>query len=111
MEPTKIIAVFLNWLQYNPVIFLPKSWKNLPQLDESLADFAEDELFPVAHTLSKWCAKNGLGEQLRQTAEHTEIDQLLEVDLTGATEIENLLPALRQSIIECYEAIQKDVEQ
>jgi hypothetical protein len=111
MEPTQLIAVFLHWLQYNPVIFLPKSWENLPQLDESLADFAEDELFPVAHTLSKWCAKNGLGEQLRQTAEHAEIDELLEVDLTGASEIENLVPALRQSIIECYEAIQKDVEQ
>jgi hypothetical protein len=65
MEPEKVIAIFLQWLHENPSIFTPTAWKRLPQLEEEIAESADDELFPIAFTISKWCGKNGLGEQLR----------------------------------------------
>ncbi len=111
MEPAKIIAVFLKWLQYNPAIFLPKAWKNLPQLDLNLADSADDELFPVAHTISKWCAQNALGEKLKEAAANyksPDIDAPPEFDITDTGVIENLVPVLRQSIQEAYEALLRE---
>ena len=67
MEPEKVIAIFLKWLHENPSIFTPTAWKRLPQLEEEIAQSADDELFPIAFTISKWCGKNGLGEQLRES--------------------------------------------
>ena len=48
MEPEKVIAIFLKWLHENPSIFTPTAWKRLPQLEEEIAESADDELFPIA---------------------------------------------------------------
>ena len=97
MEPTKVIAVFLNWLQDNPDVFQPKAWQNLPQLEENIADCDDDELFPIAHAISKWCAKHQLADKLKQDA----------LCLDEEAPMKNHLQVLRQSIIERYNALLK----
>jgi hypothetical protein len=113
MEPAKIIAVFLKWLQDNPAMFLPNAWKNLPQLDLNLTDFTNDPLFSTALNITKWCAQNGLGEKLRQTVARgrMDIEDLPEFDTSDTGVIENIVPALRSSIQKAYETLQKEAEQ
>lgn len=98
MEPSKIIAVFIKWLQTNPDVFLPEAWQELPDLDENLADCDDEELFPIAHTLSKWCAKHQLGDKLKQAA--------LQID-AGDSPARNQLQLLQQSIQNRYNAFLK----
>ncbi|WP_017718561.1 hypothetical protein [Kamptonema formosum] len=113
MEPAITIAVFLKWLQDNPAIFLPNAWKNLPQLESNLTDFANDPLFSTAQSITKWCAQNGLGEKLRHTVARgrTDIEDLPEFDTSDTGVIENIVPTLRSSIQEAYETLQKEAEQ
>lgn len=95
MEPKRIIIVFIKWLQTNPDIFLPEAWQELPDLNENLAFCDDDELFPIAHTLSKWCAKHQLGEKLKQAA--------LQVDVSESP-AKNYLQLLQQNIQKRYHA-------
>lgn len=95
MEPSKIIAVFIKWLQTSPDVFLPEAWQELPDLEENLEDCDDEELFPIAHTLSKWCAKHQLGERLKQAALHID---------AGDSISKNHLQLLQQSIQNRYNA-------
>ena len=68
MEPEQIINTFLNWLNEKPSIFI-SAWRDLPELETQIAESADDELFPIAMTISKWCAKHELGKTLRDAIE------------------------------------------
>ncbi|MBD2040255.1 hypothetical protein [Microcoleus sp. FACHB-672] len=111
MEPTKVIAEFQDWLQNHPEYFLPAAWQDLPQLDENLAEADDDELFPIAMTISKWCSRHNLGEKLRQKASQgKDIDDPQAMDNTF-TEIENITQTLRQSVQTCYEQLKKKAQE
>lgn len=108
MEPTKVIAEFLDWLQNYPEFFLPAAWQDLPQLDENLAEADDDELFPIAMTISKWCSQHNLGEKLRQNAsQRKNIDDLTAMDNTRFIEIEHITQTLRQSLLNRYEQLKQ----
>ncbi|MBD1940381.1 hypothetical protein [Microcoleus sp. FACHB-68] len=111
MEPTKVIAEFQDWLQNYPEYFLPTAWQDLPQLDESLAESDDEELFPIAMTISKWCAQHGLGEKLREklSKNRKDIDDPPAMDNTF-TEIENITQTLRQSVQIRYEQLKKKAQ-
>ncbi len=109
MEPEKIILIFLKWLAENPSIFLPTAWQDLPQLETKIAESADDELFPLAMTISKWCAYHGLGETLKQDAAKLkkEIEDAGEPTPTTMQPLTNITQTLRQSIEEASRKIQK----
>jgi|SRR6476661_2697136 len=68
MEPEEIINTFLNRLNEKPSIFI-SAWRDLPELETQIAESADDELFPIAMTISKWCTKHELGKALRDAIE------------------------------------------
>lgn len=106
MEPDKIIYAFLQWLHGNPSIFMPIAWKNLPKLEEEIAESADDELFPIAMTISKWCGKNGLGEKLRDCT-RKEIEDAGEITPTTMQPLTNITQTLRTSIEDSYKKLQE----
>ncbi|MBW4493786.1 MAG: hypothetical protein KME26_12010 [Oscillatoria princeps RMCB-10] len=110
MKSAIVIAVFRKWLQDNPTIFLPNAWQKLPQLESNLTGFTNDPLFSTAEIITKWCANNGLGEKLKQEVfgSRTDIDDPPEFDTSDTGVIENIVPALRQSIRDRYEAILRE---
>lgn len=109
MEPEQVIAIFLQWLHKNPSIFLPAAWQDLPRLETAIAESADDELFPIAMTISKWCAHHGLGETLKQDVVRfkKEIDDGGEPTPTTMQPLTNITQVLRQSIEEACQTIQK----
>lgn len=102
MDPIKVISVFTHWLQYNRNIFLPIAWKNLLKLEENLSDFEDDQLFPIAHTISKWCAKYQLLERLKQEIANYDNSYLLGDNLEEIETIEDYIQFLHSSILDCY---------
>ena len=108
MEPDKVITIFLKWLHENPSIFTPTAWKRLPQLEEEIAESADDELFPIAFTISKWCGKNGLGEQLRDCL-RKDFDDVGETTTTTTPPLTNITQTLRTSIEDSYKKIQQKI--
>ena len=108
MEPEKVIAIFLKWLHENPSIFTPTAWKRLPQLEEEIAESADDELFPIAFTISKWCGKNGLGEQLRDCL-RKDFDDAGEPTPSTTPPLTNITQTLRTSIEDSYKKIQEKI--
>jgi hypothetical protein len=108
MEPEKVIAIFLKWLHENPSIFTPTAWKRLPQLEEEIAESADDELYPIAFTISKWCGKNGLGEQLRDCLRQ-DFDDAGEPTPTTTPPLTNITQTLRTSIEDSYKKIQQKI--
>lgn len=111
MEPNKVIAEFLDWLQNHPEYFLPAAWQDLPQLDENLAESDDDELFPIAMTISKWCSKHNLGEVLRQKAsQRTDIEDMPAMDNTF-TESENITQTLHLRVQTRYEQLKKQAQE
>lgn len=105
MEPDKVITIFLKWLHENPSIFTPTAWKRLPQLEEEIAESADDELFPIAFTISKWCGKNGLGEQLRDCLRNN-FDDVGDTTTTTPP-LTNITQTLRTSIEDSYKNLQE----
>ncbi|MBW4682246.1 MAG: DUF3632 domain-containing protein [Microcoleus vaginatus WJT46-NPBG5] len=111
MEPNKVIAEFLDWLQKHPEFFLPVAWQNLPLLDENLAESDDDELFPIAMTISKWCSKHNLGEKLREkAAQRQDIEDAPTIDNTPSLKIKNVTDILRQNVKIRYEQMKKQVQ-
>ncbi|MEG4105030.1 hypothetical protein [Microcoleus sp. S13_C5] len=106
MEPDKVITIFLKWLHENPGIFTPTAWKNLPQLEEEIAESADDELFPIAFTISKWCGKNGLGEQLKESLLRKDFDDAGEPTPSTTRPLTNITQTLRTSIENSYKKLQ-----
>ncbi|MEG4396789.1 hypothetical protein [Microcoleus sp. BROC3] len=106
MEPDKVITIFLKWLHENPSIFMPTAWKKLPQLEEEIAESADEELFPIAFTISKWCGKNGLGDALRDCL-RKEIDDAGEPTPSTTPPLTNITQTLRQSIEDSYKKLQE----
>ncbi|TAE94638.1 MAG: hypothetical protein EAZ78_28250 [Oscillatoriales cyanobacterium] len=106
MEPEKVIIVFFKWLRENPSIFMPTAWQDLPKLDTEIAESADDELFPIAMTISKWCAHHGLGDTLREQA-RKDIDDAGEPTPTTQQMLTNTTQTLRQDIEETYEKLQQ----
>ena len=102
MDPIKVINVFTQWLQYNRKIFLPTVWQNLPKLEESLSELEDDQLFPIAHTISKWCAKYQLLEKLKQEVLDYDNNYLPEDNLEEIETIEDYIQLLYRSILNCY---------
>lgn len=102
MQPILIILVFMKWLQENPAIFLPTSWQHLPDLKKDLADFDNDEFFPIAHTIGKWCAKHNLGEQLSKDTDWMEVAEPLDDNSKFPEHIENPIQLLRELIDDQY---------
>ncbi|WP_445245949.1 hypothetical protein [Microcoleus sp. OTE_8_concoct_300] len=109
MEPEKVIMVFLKWLGENPSIFMPKAWQDLPKLETEIAESADDELFPIAMTISKWCSKHGLGETLREAIgiNKKDIDDGGDPTPNTMQPLTNITQVLRQSIEEACKKIQE----
>ncbi len=107
MEPEQVIAMFLKWLHENPSIFTPTAWKRLPQLEEEIAQSADDELFPIAFTISKWCGKNGLGEKLRESLLRKDFDDAGEPTPSTTPPLTNITQTLRTSIEDNYKKLQQ----
>ena len=111
MEPDKIIYAFLQWLHENPSIFMPTAWQDLPKLKTEIAASADDELFPIAMTISKWCASHQLGEDLKLAAAKCkkEIDDPGEVIPTTMDSLilTNITQTVRTSIEESYKKLQE----
>jgi hypothetical protein len=106
MEPEKVIAIFLKWLHEKLSIFTPTAWKRLPQLEEEIAESADDELFPIAFTISKWCGKNGLGEQLRDCL-RKDFNDAGEPTPSTTPPLTNITQTLRTSIEDSYKKLQE----
>ncbi|MEG5140516.1 MULTISPECIES: hypothetical protein [unclassified Microcoleus] len=112
MEPEKVIIVFFKWLRENPNIFMPTAWQDLPKLETEIAESADDELFPIAMTISKWCANHGLGETLREDVAKNkkDIDDGGEPTPTTMQPLTNITQVLRQSIEDSYKKLQKELD-
>jgi hypothetical protein len=108
MEAEKVIAIFLKWLHKNPSIFTPTAWKKLPKLEEEIAESADDELFPIAFTISKWCGNNGLGEQLRESL-RKDFNDAGEPTPSTTPPLTNITQTLRTSIEDSYKKIQQKI--
>lgn len=107
MEPEKIIAIFLKWLHENQSIFLPQAWQDLPKLQAEIAESADDELFPIAMTISKWCAKHGLGETLKDCVLWKDIDDAGDPTPTTIGPLTNITQTLGQEIEASYQKLQE----
>lgn len=111
MEPEEIIDAFLNWLNEEPSIFV-SAWRDLPELETEIGKSADDELFPIAMTISKWCAKHQLGQDLRDAvAAQKIVEQVSDTrqDIrprkpksTTMGSTTNLTKTLRDSILSIY---------
>jgi hypothetical protein len=106
MEPDKVIAVFLQWLRENPSMFMPTAWQDLPQLKAEIAESADDELFPIAMTISKWCANHQLGEELRDCL-RKDFDDAGAPTTSTIDPLTNITQTLRTSIEDSYKKLQK----
>jgi hypothetical protein len=107
VEPDKIIYAFLQWLHENPSIFMPAAWQDLPKLQTEIAESADDELFPIAMTISKWCARHQLGEELKTAIKQREIDDAGEPTPSPILPLTNITQTLRTSIEESYKKLQE----
>ncbi len=109
MEPDKIIYAFLKWLDENPSIFMPTAWQDLPKLKAEIAESADDELFPIAMTISKWCAIHTLGEELKIAVAKCkkEIEDVGEIKTTTMQSLTNITQILRTSIEDSYKKLQE----
>lgn len=103
MEPILIILVFMKWLQENPAIFLPSSWKDLPQLKEELDRLDADEFFPIAHAIGKWCGKHHLGDKLSKDTDWMEVAEPLDDNSKFPEHIEDPIALLHQLIDDRYQ--------
>ena len=112
MEPQQIIDTFLRWLNEEPSIFI-SAWSDLPELETQIAESADDELFPIAMTISKWCAKHQLGQTLRDAIDAQKIVENLPAEAGGdirprkpnptpTPPIGNITQILRDSILTAY---------
>lgn len=106
MQPETVIAIFLKWLHENPSIFMPTAWQDLPKLTSEIIASADDELFPIAMTISKWCAKHDLGQVLRDT-ERKDIYDGGEPSLSTIAPLTNITQVLRQTIEDTYKKLQE----
>ena len=106
MEPDKVIILFLKWLGENPSIFTPTAWEDLPELEKEIAQSADDELFPIAMTISKWCANHGLGDTLRDSL-RKDFDDAGEPTPTTMQPLTNITQILRKSIEDSYKKLQE----
>lgn len=106
MEPDKVIIIFLKWLGENPSIFTPTAWQDLPELEEEIAESADDELFPIAFTISKWCANHGLGDTLRDSL-RKDFEDAGEPTPSTMQPLTNITQTLRKSIEDSYKKLQK----
>lgn len=109
VEPDKIIYAFLQWMHENPSIFMPAAWQDLPKLQTEIAESADDELFPIAMTISKWCARHQLGEDLKNAATKCkkEIDDLGDTTPIPIPPLTNITQTLRTSIEDSYKKLQE----
>ncbi|MBD1886591.1 hypothetical protein [Microcoleus vaginatus] len=112
MEPDKIINAFLQWLHENPTIFMPTAWQDLPELKTEMGELADDQLFPIAMAISKWCYRHQLGEELKIAAGKCkkEIDDAGEPTPTTIDPLTNITQTLRQSIEDSYKKLQKELD-
>ncbi len=108
MEPILMILVFMKWLQEKPAIFLPTSWQDLPNLKQDLAELNDDEIFPIAHTIGKWCSKHNLGEALSKDTDWMEVAEPLDDNSRFPDDIENPLELLCQLISQQYQVLAGD---
>jgi hypothetical protein len=106
MEPDKVIAAFLKWLHENPSIFMPTAWQDLPNLETEIAESADDELFPIAMTISKWCANHQLGEELRDSL-RKDFEDAGEPTPSTIQPLTNITQTLRTSIEDSYKKLQE----
>ena len=109
MEPDKNINAFLQWLHENPSIFMPTAWQDLPELKTEIEELADDQLFPIAMAISKWCGRHQLGEELKIAAAKTkkEIDDPGEPTPTTIDPLTNITQTLPQSIEDSYKNLQE----
>lgn len=107
MEPILIILVFMKWLREKPAIFL-NSWQDLPNLKQDLTELNDDEIFPIAHTIGKWCSKHNLGEALSKDTDWMEVAEPLEDNSRFPDGIENPLELLCQMIETQYQILASD---
>ena len=104
----KDIATFLYWLKEKPSIFLPEAWRDLPNLEEEIANLADNE-YSIAEAIKNWCIERDLGEQLRDCL-RKEIDDPGEPTPTTIDPLTNITQTLPQSIEDSYKKIKKQLD-
>jgi hypothetical protein len=85
---------------------MPTAWHDLPKLKAQIAESADDELFPIAMSISKWCAIHQLGEKLRDCT-RKEIDDVGEITPTTMQPLTKITQTLRTSIEDSYKKLQE----
>ncbi|MEG4808576.1 hypothetical protein QUA82_12745 [Microcoleus sp. F8-D3] len=108
MKIHKHIATFLYWLKEEPSIFLPEAWRDLPNLEDEIANLADNES-SIAEAIKNWCIERDLGEQLRDCLRQ-EIDDPGEPTSTTMQPLTNITQVLRQSIEDRYKKLQQELD-
>jgi len=101
----KDIATFLYWLKEEPSIFLPEAWRDLPNLEDEIANLADNES-SIAETIKNWCIERDLGEQLRDCL-RKDFDDAGEPTPSTTPPLTNITQTLRTSIEDSYKKLQE----
>ena len=100
MDADKIIVILLKWLHDKQNTFNQTAWANLPSLAAEIAAAADDDSFSIAMIISKWCAENSLGEELRRSVR--EISDPGEALPTTLPPLENLTKIIPKTMMDAY---------
>jgi hypothetical protein len=99
------IPSFIWLLNEQPQVFLPTSWRDLPNLAEEIAKLANDET-AIAQTIKDWCVERGLGETLRDAFTRQDIEDAGEPTPNPILPATNITQILRQEIEAGYQKLQ-----
>ncbi|MEG4859437.1 hypothetical protein QUB75_19450 [Microcoleus sp. K1-B6] len=105
MKIHKNIATFLYWLKEEPSIFLPEAWRDLPNLEDEIANLADNESL-IAEAIKNWCIERDLGEQLRDCL-RKDFDDTGEPTPSTTPPLTNITQTLRTSIEDSYKKLQE----
>jgi hypothetical protein len=99
----KDIATFLYWLKEEPSLFLPEAWRDLPNLEDEIANLADNES-SIAEAIKNWCIERDLGEQLRDCL-RKDFDDAGEPTPSTTPPLTNITQTLRTSIEDSYKKL------
>ncbi|MEG5025783.1 hypothetical protein QUB36_02195 [Microcoleus sp. AT8-B1] len=105
MKIHKHIATFLYWLKEEPSIFLPEAWRDLPNLEDEIANLADNES-SIAEAIKNWCIERDLGEQLRDCL-RKDFEDAGEPTPSTTPPLTNITQTLRTSIEDSYKKLQQ----
>ena len=105
MKIHKDIATFLYWLKEEPSIFLPEAWRDLPNLEDEIANLPGNE-YSIAEAIKNWCIERDLGEQLRDCL-RKDFDDAGAPTPSTTPPLTNITQTLRKSIEDSYKKLQE----